>query len=99
MALEQGLYAKVVMILRRESYDIKEKDKTKIYNFQGKSARTKHWFNLDHEWLKENFMTREPDFYKKLYDNTFRGDTTHDYKTFGVPIVNARMNQKNRVPY
>ena len=65
MALEQGLYAQVVMILRRESYDIKEKDETKIYNFQGKSAITKHWFNLDHEWLKENFMTREPDFYKK----------------------------------
>ena len=28
MALEQGLYAQVVMIHRRESYDIKEKDKT-----------------------------------------------------------------------
>ena len=30
----------------------------------------------------------------KLYDTKFRGDTTHDYKTFGVPIVNERMNQK-----
>ena len=41
--------------------DIKEKDKTRTFNFQGQSARTKHWF--DHEWLKEKFMTREPDFY------------------------------------
>ena len=42
---------------------IKKKDKGKK-NFQVKLARTKHWFNLDHEWLKESFMTREPDFYK-----------------------------------
>ena len=63
MALENGLYAQVFMILRRELDDIKEKDKTKKYNFQGQSARTKHWFDLDHEWLKENFMTCEPDFY------------------------------------
>ena len=32
-------------------------------NFQGQSARAKHWFNLYHEWLKEIFMTRELDFY------------------------------------
>ena len=63
MALEQGLYAQVVIIRRRESDDIKEKYKTKKYNFQGQSARTKHWFNIDHEWLKEKFMTSEPDFY------------------------------------
>ena len=30
MALEQGLYAQVVMIRRIESDDIKDKDKTKI---------------------------------------------------------------------
>ena len=52
MALEQGLYAQVVMIHRRNLDDIKEKDKTEKFNFQGKSARTKNWFNLDHEWLK-----------------------------------------------
>ena len=52
MNLENGLYAQVVMIRRRELYDKKEKDKTKEYNFQGKSARTKYWFDLDHEWLK-----------------------------------------------
>ena len=47
-----------------KSDDIKEKDKTKQINFQGKSAITKHWFGLYHEWLKEKFVTREPDFYK-----------------------------------
>ena len=53
------------MIPRRESYDKKEKDNTEVYYFQGQSARTKHCFDLDHEWLKENFMTRKPDFYLK----------------------------------
>ena len=63
MALGNGLYAQAVMICRRELDDIKEKYKTKIYNFQGQSARTKHWFDIDHDRLKENFMTREPYFY------------------------------------
>ena len=27
--------------------------------------RTKHWFNIDHEWFKETLMSREPDFYQK----------------------------------
>ena len=57
------MYAQVVVILRRGSGNIKEKDKTKKVNFQVKSARTKRWFDLDHEWLKENFMTPEPDLY------------------------------------
>ena len=58
------MYAQVVIIRRRNLDDIKEKDKTKKFNFQGQSARTKRWFDIDHECLKEKFMTREPDFYK-----------------------------------
>ena len=60
------LYAQVVMIRIRDSDNIKEKDKTEKFKFQGQSARTKHWFNLDHEWLKENFMKSEPDLYKTV---------------------------------
>ena len=52
MALENVLYAQVVMIRRRESEDKKEKDKTTKYNYQGKSASKRHWLDLDHEWLK-----------------------------------------------
>ena len=63
MALENGLYAQVVMIIRRELDDEQEKYKTKKYYFQGQSARTKDWFDIDHAWLKENLMTREPYFY------------------------------------
>ena len=36
-------------------------------------------------------MTREPDFYRKLYQTKFRGDDTKTYQIFGVPIGNAKM--------
>ena len=58
MAMEQGLYAQVVMIRQKDSENKKEKENTKKYNFQGKSAGSRRWFDLDHEWLEENFMTR-----------------------------------------
>ena len=64
MALENGLYAQVNMIRRRESDDKKKKYKTNKYSFQGQSAITKHWFDLDHEWSKGNFIIRDPYFYK-----------------------------------
>ena len=63
MALENGLCSQVVMIRRRYLDDKKEKEKTKIYNFHGQPARARRWFDIDHECLKENFRTREPDFY------------------------------------
>ena len=63
MALVKCLYAQVVMIHRRESDDIKEKYKTNPFYFQGQSVITKSWFDLDHKWLKEILMTREPDLY------------------------------------
>ena len=57
------------------------------YNFQGKSAGSRRWFDLDHEWLKINFMTREPYFYIKLYQTKFRGDDTKTFKIiFVLPI-------------
>ena len=51
MAMEQGLYAQVVIILQKESENKKEKKNTKKYNFQVQSARSRCWFNLGHEWL------------------------------------------------
>ena len=48
--MEQGLYSQVVMIRRKDSDNKKEKEKTKEYNCQGKSAISIHWFDLDHEW-------------------------------------------------
>ena len=50
--MENRLYSQVVMIRRRNLDDIKETYKTNKFNFQGKSTRTKHWFDIGHEWLK-----------------------------------------------
>ena len=63
MATEQVLYAQVFLIRRKESENQTENKNTKKYNFQGQSARSRRWFDIDHVWLKETFMTREPDFY------------------------------------
>ena len=63
--MEQGLYAQVVVIFQRETDDKQEKYKTNKYNFQGQSEGSIFWFNLDHEWLEENFRTHELDFYIK----------------------------------
>ena len=30
----------------------------------------------------------------KVYQTKFRGDTTHDYQKFGLPIGNAKMTKK-----
>ena len=64
MSTEKGLYAQVVTIRQKDFDNKKEKEKTKKYNFQGQYARSICWFDLDSEWLEENFRTREPDFYK-----------------------------------
>ena len=56
--MEQGLYAQVVMICQSESDDKKGKEKTKRYNFQGQSARSRCWFNIDNEWFEDNFSIR-----------------------------------------
>ena len=38
-------------------------------------------------------MTREPDFYRKLYQTKFRVDDTKTFQIFGVPIGNAKITR------
>ena len=69
MAMEQGLYAQVVM-LRRKDLKFTESNKNKNeakFKFQCQSARSQRWFDLDFDWIEINFSTREPDFYKKIF--------------------------------
>ena len=94
MAMEQGLNAQVVMILQKESDNEKKKWKDQEYNFQGQSAISRRWFDLDNEWLEENLSIREPHFYLKMYQTKFRGNDTKTYKIFGVPIGNAKISRK-----
>ena len=60
------------------------------FKFQGQYARSQIWFDLDLDWIDINFSTREPDFYNKLFQSH---DDKQDYikfKTFQVPIGNAK---------
>ena len=75
MAMEKSLFAHVVKLhckyLKFVATD-KNNNEAK-FKFQGQSARSKIWFDIDLDWIEINFSTREPDFYKKLFkihDNT-----------------------------
>ena len=71
MATEQGLYAQLIM-LRRKYFKFVATDKNKNeakFKFQGKSAISQHWFDLDFDWIEVNFNKREPDFYKKTFQS------------------------------
>ena len=69
--MEQGLYAQVFMICQEDYDNKKEKETTRKYNSEGKSAISILWLGLDHESLKENFKTRETGFYIKTLSNKY----------------------------
>ena len=56
------------------AYRIKNEAK---FKFQGQSARSQQWFDLDFDCIEVNFITREPDFYKKILCH----DDTQDINT------------------
>ena len=60
------------------------------FKFQCQSTRSQRWFDIDLDWIEVNFSTREPDFYKKLFqihDNTEDNNTS---RFFQVPIGNTK---------
>ena len=93
MATEQSLYAQVIMFWRKDlKFDAADKNKNESkFKFQGQSARSKLWFDLDLDWIDINFSTREPDFYKKLFQSHDNKQDTNTFKTFQVPIGNAKV--------
>ena len=51
--MEQGLYAQVVMFLQKYlkiTEANKNTNEAKL-KFQGQSARSQHWFDLDFDWI------------------------------------------------
>ena len=63
-------------------------------NITSKDNQQDQDVGLDHEWLEENFRTREPDFYRKLYQTKFRGDDTKTYQISGGLIGNSKITRK-----
>ena len=68
----------------------KNKNEAK-FKFQGQSARSQLWFDLDLYWIDINFSTCEPDFYKKLFQSRDDKQDNITFKTFQVPIGNAKV--------
>ena len=86
--MEQGLYAQVVKLQRKDFlFDAADKNKTESkFKFQGQSARSQLWFDLDLDWIEINFSTREPDFYKKLFQSHDNKQDEDTFKNNSVPI-------------
>ena len=90
--MEQGLYSQVIL-LRREDLKFVATDHIKNeakFKFQDQPARSQRWFDLDFDWIEVNFSTREPDFYKKLFQ---RHDDTKDIDTF--KLFKFKLEMKN----
>ena len=67
----------------------KNKNEAK-FKFQGQSARSQRWFDLDLYWIGVNFSTREPDFYKKLFQSHDNTQNINTFRTFQAPIENQK---------
>ena len=92
MLIEQGLYAQVVM-LRQNYLKTTEENKNKNeakFKLQGRSAISKRWFDINFHYIEEHFITREPDFYRIIYQRNEKTQDTNTFKMFEVPIRNSK---------
>ena len=84
-------YSKVLMI--RSKAEVKEgpnsPNSKESYSFQGQSARYKHWLNLHLDWIEDNFITRQPELYKRLCQHNVEGQYVKTLPTFPVTIRNS----------
>ena len=92
MAMEKGLYAHVVKLcckyLKFVETD-KKKDESK-FKFQGQSARSQQWFDLDFDWIEVEFSTRETYFYKNFFQSHDNKQYINTLILFQVPIGNEK---------
>ena len=91
--MKQSLYAQFIKFRRKDlKFDEADKNKNESkFKFQGQSGRSRLWFDLDLDWIDIHFSTREPDFYKKLFQSHDNEHDTDTFRTFQVPIGNAKV--------
>ena len=90
--MEQRLYAQGVVISRKYLKFIaanKNKNEAK-FKFQGQSARSQRWFDIEFDWIEVIFSTRKPDFYKKLFQSHDDTQDTNTFESFQFPIGNTK---------
>ena len=71
----------------------KNKNKAK-YKFQGQSAMSQCWFDLDFGCIGVNFSTLEPEFYRDISQGRDDTQDTNTFKIFEVPIRNSKYVKK-----
>ena len=91
--MEQSLYAHVIKFWIKDFlFEAADKNENESkYKFQGQSARSQPWFDIDLDWIDMNSITREPDFYKKLFQSHDNKQDKDTFKTFQVPIGNEKV--------
>ena len=92
MAMEKVLYAQVVVIRRKylKFNEANNNNNEAKFKFQGQSARSQRWFDLGFDWIGVNFITCEPDFYRKLFQRHYNTQDTNTFKMFQVRIGNSK---------
>ena len=96
MSTEQVLYAQVVMLCQKD-FKITEANKNKNearFRLQCQSVRSQRWFNIDFDCIEVSFSTREPDFYRKIFQRNDDTKGTNTFKFFQVPIGNVKCVEK-----
>ena len=90
--MEKGLYSQVIRIRRKDlKFVATDKNKNEAkFKFQGQSARSQQWFDIDLDRNEINFSTRDPDFYKKFFQSHDDTQDINTFKIFQVPIGNAK---------
>ena len=96
MAIQQGLYAKVVKISRKDIKIIAENDNKNEakFKFQGQSAISQRLFDVDFVWIEVNFCTRELDLYEKLIQRHGNTRDKNSFQFFQVPTGNSKCVEK-----
>ena len=64
------------------------------FKFQGSSARSQRWFDLEFDLIGVKFITREHDLYKKLFQSHDNTQDKKSFKIFQFPIGNSKCAEK-----
>ena len=94
--MEQGLYVQVGMLCWKY-LKITEANKNKNeakFKFQGQSEISKRWFDLNFDWIGENFSTCEPGFFGKIFQSHDNPQDTNTFQMFEFPIINSKCVEK-----
>ena len=69
MAMEQGSYAQMLILLQKDlNFFATDKNKNEAkFKFQGQSVISQRWFDLDFDWIEVNFRKSEPELYNIFF--------------------------------